>query len=651
MGMPSHVKQSIKQAQLVLESLKQDHEQALSTLSALCNSANSYSVPDSNTSSECEKVFSQEKISIIEASLRQIEKGLDDSEVMITFAKYLEHLEAELLKVKLHNQRLTEEACWLRDELKYTQSKLEENESLLAQTEVEKKHLEFMLDLKKYDISPNSPDPEQNSLFKRSEADPPMMVTSVLGLMSTPNHTNISNHVDRLDMHKKFHKPTTITTTTATTSTSSFSTSNHLEMSGIINSSLLDTDMDSLSVNQNRDTSEFHGLNGNKNSQSIYVPPGLRTLHHIVLRYTSQGKHDVASLLCIRAIQDLEKSGGRDQTEVAALLNILALVYRDQGKYKDASDLLKEVLNIREKILGPNHVLVAAALNNLAVLYAKAGRFTKAEPLCRRALSIREKLLGADHLDVAKQLNNLALLCQSQGKFDEVECACRRALTIYVKHYKPSSSIIRKAKNNLASALVKLGNLTNAESLLKSVLTPDGILCNSIKQQQHNDHSMNHFLPSEHITEHDSAIYSLSSLGSSHMSNCSSSMMMMMNGGYHNVGIVSSSSLSILNGSSSISSSVVLPCDDHSSTEQSMHMNNTLNRTVHPLWIILEQTIKNHDNIDVSRKFSLVKWASEARIELSVVHSAVRNLAIVYRRQGLHSHANLLNEWLILDHV
>ncbi|CAH8682354.1 unnamed protein product [Schistosoma rodhaini] len=611
MGMPSHVKQSIKQAQLVLESLKHDHEQALSALSTFCNSEDSHSSPNLNTSLECEKVFNQEKIPIIQAALKQIEKGLDDSEVMITFAKYIEHLEAELLKVQLHNQRLTEETCWLRDELKYTQTKLEENESLLAQTEVEKKHLEFMLDLKKYDISSNNCDTEKHSSFKHLEDDPPMMVASVLGLMSSPNHLNTSNHVDRFDVHNKFWKPTTTTTTTA----SSFSPYNHLEMSGIMNTSLLDADMDSLSVNRNRNPSEFQGLGVHRNSQSIYVPPGLRTLHHIALRYTSQGKHDVASSLCLQAIRDLEESGGRDQAEVAALLNILALVYRDQGKYKEASDILKEVINIREKLLGPNHVLVAAALNNLAVLHAKAGRFTEAEPLCRRALSIREKLLGADHLDVAKQLNNLALLCQSQGKFDEVESAFRRALDIYIKHHKPSSPIIRKAKSNLASALLKRRSLADAESLLKSVLTPD----HGYASIQQRSHLMNNFLQLENV-EHDSAIYSLSSLGSSHMSSISSS-----NGGYRGV-------VSLLDGG------VVLPCD---STEQSMIMNSP-SRTVNPLWVILEQSIKNNNN----RNFSLVTWASEARIELSVVHSAVRNLAIVYQRQGLQSHANLLLEWL-----
>ncbi|CAH8645877.1 unnamed protein product [Schistosoma mattheei] len=394
--------------------------------------------------------------------------------------------------------------------------------------------------------------------------------------MSSPNHLNTSNHVDRFDTHNKFWKPTTTTTTTV----SSFSPYNHLEMSGIMNTSLLDADMDSLSVNRSRNPSEFHGLSGHRNSQSIYVPPGLRTLHHIALRYTSQGKHDVAASLCLQAIRDLEGSGGRDQAEVAALLNILALVYRDQGKYKDASDILKEVINIREKLLGPNHVLVAAALNNLAVYMLKL--YTR-------------KII-------------------SQGKFDEVESAFRRALDIYVKHHKPSSPIIRKAKSNLASALLKRRNLADAESLLKSVLTPD----HGYTSTQQRSHLMNNFLQSENV-EHDSAIYSLSSLGSSHISSISS------NGGYRGVG-------SLLDGGA------VLPCD---STEQSMIMNSS-SRPVNPLWVILEQSIKDNNN----RKFSLVTWASEARIELSVVHSAVRNLAIVYQRQGLQSHANLLLEWL-----
>ncbi|CAH8630497.1 unnamed protein product [Heterobilharzia americana] len=491
---------------------------------------------------------------------------------MITFAKYVEHLEAELLKMQLHNQRLTEETCWLREELKYTQSKLEENESLLAQTEVEKKHLEFLLDLKKYDhFSPSNLGIEQNSCFESSENEPPRMVTSVLGLMSTSNHINVSNHVDRFTVHNKPPKLNV-------SNLSPVATCSHFQLSGIMSSSLLDTDLDSLSVNGHRKNNDSHAVNEHQNSQSIHVPPGLRTLYHIVIRYTSQGKHDVAASLCLQTIRDLEEAGGRDQAEVAALLNILALVYRDQGKIKDASDILKEVVSIREKVFGSNHVLVAAALNNLAVLHAKVGRFIEAEPLCRRALSIREN----------------------------VESLFRRTLDIYAKHHKPSSPIVRKAKTNLASALMKRQKFTDAEYLLKSVLTPDRFYTSLQGGSQVNNISQSVSV------EPDSAIYSISSLGSSHMSYS----------GYRSAPIDD-----------------VTLCD---SGDQSVLIDSS-ERRVDPLWVILEQRLKENNG---GRQFSLVTWASEARIELSVVHSAVRNLAIVYKCQGLHSHANLLLEWL-----
>ncbi|VDD84389.1 unnamed protein product [Mesocestoides corti] len=151
------------------------------------------------------------------------------------------------------------------------------------------------------------------------------------------------------------------------------------------------------------------------------IPARLRTLHNLVIQYAGEGRYEVAVPLCKQALEDLERSSGRDHPDVATMLNILALVYRDQGKYKDAAALLNEALVIREKHLGPDHPAVAATLNNLAVLYGKRGKYKEAEPLCKRALEIREKVLGSDHPDVAKQLNNLALLCQNQGKYAEVK--------------------------------------------------------------------------------------------------------------------------------------------------------------------------------------------------------------------------------------
>merc|ERR1739838_499818 len=201
------------------------------------------------------------------------------------------------------------------------------------------------------------------------------------------------------------------------------------------------------------------------------IPARLRTLHNLVIQYASAGRYEVAVPLCKQALEDLEKTSGHDHPDVATMLNILALVYRDQNKYKEAANLLNDALAIREKTLGENHPAVAATLNNLAVLYGKRGKYKDAEPLCKRALEIREKVLGQDHPDVAKQLNNLALLCQNQGKYEEVERYYQRALEIYESKLGQDDPNVAKTKNNLASAYLKQGKYKEAEILYKQVLT------------------------------------------------------------------------------------------------------------------------------------------------------------------------------------
>uniref|UniRef100_A0A0X3NRQ6 Kinesin light chain n=1 Tax=Schistocephalus solidus TaxID=70667 RepID=A0A0X3NRQ6_SCHSO len=231
-----------------------------------------------------------------------------------------------------------------------------------------------------------------------------------------------------------------------------------------------------LSIDE-KDEAEQDGMSSSQTTvmsqimNSYEIPARLRTLHNLVIQYASEGRYEVAVPLCKQALDDLEKSSGRDHPDVATMLNILALVYRDQCKFKEAASLLNEALVIREKHLGPDHPAVAATLNNLAVLYGKRGKYKEAEPLCKRALEIREKVLGSDHPDVAKQLNNLALLCQNQGKYEEVERYYQRALEIYISSLGMNDPNVLKTKNNLASAYLKQAKYEEAEALYKEVLT------------------------------------------------------------------------------------------------------------------------------------------------------------------------------------
>nr|CAD7578969.1 unnamed protein product [Timema californicum] len=78
------------------------------------------------------------------------DKRISDT-VMMAFASHLQIVEAEKQKLRTQVRRLCQENAWLRDELASTQQKLQASEQGVAQLEEEKKHLEFMASIRKYD--------------------------------------------------------------------------------------------------------------------------------------------------------------------------------------------------------------------------------------------------------------------------------------------------------------------------------------------------------------------------------------------------------------------------------------------------------------------------------------------------------------------
>ncbi|KAK6108072.1 Tetratricopeptide repeat family protein [Brugia pahangi] len=383
-----------------LEALKDEHESIKGTLVSSIQGLHAD-----------ESALIEEKTHIVDRNLEMLRLGIEEAQVMMALAGHLQTVEAEKQKLKAQVRRLCQENAWLRDELNSTQQKLQATGQQVAQLEEEKKHLEYMNSIKKYD------DQQENDKTMDQNDNRNDSTLQDLGF-GPEEDEEISGH-----MSGQFAHPT-----------------------------------------------PAHSMAASA-SAGYEIPARLRTLHNLVIQYASQGRYEVAVPLCKQALEDLEKTSGHDHPDVATMLNILALVYRDQNKYKEAANLLNEALHIREKCLGENHPAVAATLNNLAVLYGKRGKYKDAEPLCKRALEIRENVLGADHPDVAKQLNNLALLCQNQGKYDEVEKFYKRALEIYETKLGPDDPNVAKTKNNLSSAYLKQGKYKDAEILYKQILT------------------------------------------------------------------------------------------------------------------------------------------------------------------------------------
>lgn len=81
--------------------------------------------------------------------------------MIIALSSHLSAVESEKQKLRAQVRRLCQENQWLRDELAGTQHKLQRSEQSVAQLEEEKKHLEFMNQIKKFDDD-TSPSEEKN---------------------------------------------------------------------------------------------------------------------------------------------------------------------------------------------------------------------------------------------------------------------------------------------------------------------------------------------------------------------------------------------------------------------------------------------------------------------------------------------------------
>ncbi|XP_038572996.1 N-alpha-acetyltransferase 15, NatA auxiliary subunit-like isoform X4 [Micropterus salmoides] len=158
--------------------------------------------------------------------------------------------------------------------------------------------------------------------------------------------------------------------------------------------------------------------------------PDVATMLNILaLVYRDQNKYKEAAHLLNDALSIREKTLGRDHPAVAATLNNLAVLYGKRGKYKEAEPLCKRALEIREKVLGKDHPDVAKQLNNLALLCQNQGKYEEVEYYYCRALEIYECRLGPDDANVAKTKNNLASCFLKQGKYKEAEILYKEILT------------------------------------------------------------------------------------------------------------------------------------------------------------------------------------------------------------------------------
>ncbi|CAN9502659.1 unnamed protein product [Ophioblennius macclurei] len=376
-----------------LEALKQEHhsilEGLLGTLRCL--------------KQDEEGVLVEEKSHMIRKSLEMLELGLSEAQVMMALSSHLSSVESEKQKLRAQVRRLCQENQWLRDELAGTQQKLQKSEQSVAQLEEEKKHLEFMNQLKKYDedLSPSEEKDSESSketlddLFPDDQDDPAPGIQPAHGSAAVAAAQQGGYEIPaRLrTLHNLVIQ---------------YASQGRYEVAVPLCKQALE-DLEKTSGHDHPDVATM--------------------LNILALVYRDQNKYKEAANLLNDALAIREKTLGRDHPAVAATLNNLAVLYGKRGKYKEAEPLCKRALEIREKVLGKDHPDVAKQLNNLALLCQNQGKYEEVEYYYMRALEIYQTKLGPDDPNVAKTKNNLASCYLKQGKFKQAETLYKEILT------------------------------------------------------------------------------------------------------------------------------------------------------------------------------------------------------------------------------
>uniref|UniRef100_A0A4W6CEB3 Kinesin light chain n=1 Tax=Lates calcarifer TaxID=8187 RepID=A0A4W6CEB3_LATCA len=319
-----------------------------------------------------------EKSNLLRKSVEMIELGLGEAQVMMALSNHLNAVESE-------------------------KQKLRKSEQSVAQLEEEKKHLEFMNQLKKYDedVSPTeekdreTPKDSLDDLFPNDEEEHGQ------GMQHQHNSAAVA-----AAQQGGYEIPARLRT--LHNLVIQYASQGRYEVAVPLCKQALE-DLEKTSGHDHPDVATM--------------------LNILALVYRDQNKYKEAAHLLNDALSIREKTLGKDHPAVAATLNNLAVLYGKRGKYKEAEPLCKRALEIREKVLGKDHPDVAKQLNNLALLCQNQGKYEEVEYYYCRALEIYECRLGPDDPNVAKTKNNLASCFLKQGKYKEAEILYKEILT------------------------------------------------------------------------------------------------------------------------------------------------------------------------------------------------------------------------------
>lgn len=156
--------------------------------------------------------------------------------------------------------------------------------------------------------------------------------------------------------------------------------------------------------------------------------------------------------------------------DIAMSLSGLAFLRGRQGRPRESAELYREALTMRLARLGERHPEVARGRQNLAAALSAAGSLDEAAGELTRALAGFRAVYGERHPSVATTLNNAGMLEMRRGRNREAVEYFRESYDMRLERLGAGHPSTLTVQNNLAAGFARLGQLGEAERLMRDVL-------------------------------------------------------------------------------------------------------------------------------------------------------------------------------------
>ena len=200
-------------------------------------------------------------------------------------------------------------------------------------------------------------------------------------------------------------------------------------------------------------------------------PRTLRTQREVARALGSVGKNDEGLELVLSVLPTLQRALPSGHPDVAATHKLASSLHRRAGNLDKALEHAQLGLDGLVDVYGEDHLVIASALNSLANVERKLGKLVDAQLHYAQSIEIYERHLGSDHPRPAMARYNLGIF--QYRELNDLDAAAenlRRAVTEAEKVWDASDTNPNIFGLGLALVLSDLGQLTEAESILRRVI-------------------------------------------------------------------------------------------------------------------------------------------------------------------------------------